>query len=217
MEEMRARPGWKQVPMPPAVASLPRDSRGYPVGWTTLWEPRDAPGRSSVIRSPEEGAVLWCYCATGTGTPLLGQMCPRRQRTAMARRRCQLCGTSIDRDAKVVFIAGESEGTAAQLVREPPLHAACAAYAARVCPYLVVGNRAGALRVAEAASYQLFEERVRPDSLDPQADMLREVFPLGSRAALRFGALENLLAAPAGTWVPFATWFAGLPPSSSQG
>ncbi|MGY3677343.1 hypothetical protein [Streptomyces sp. TE33382] len=215
MEETRARPGWQQVPMPSAVAGLPRDGRGYPVGWATLWEPRDAPGRSSVIRSPEEGAVLWCYCVTGTGTPLLGQVCPRRQRTAMARRRCQLCGTAIDRDVKVLFIAGRSEGKAAQLVREPPLHAACAAYAARVCPRLVVGDRAGALHVTEASSYELFEERVRPSGPDPEADMLREMFPLGSRAALRFGALENLLASPSGTWVPFAAWFAGLPPSGS--
>lgn len=198
--------------MPKGVALLPRDKRGYPVPWAALWEDGPDPDHRNAIRRTQHGLTLWCSCVIGHGIPLLGQLCPRRQRRAMLERRCQLCGRLVKVTTKVVFIGGSKFDKGHQrYVTEPPLHTACASYAARVCPRLVVGDRSGALRVAECQAYTLFEERVRPRNLNAAEELLTSILPYPASPHARHGsALQNVLAEPHAAWQPFDQWYNAL-------
>nr|BFD90985.1 hypothetical protein KitaXyl93_23450 [Kitasatospora sp. Xyl93] len=194
--------GWRQVPMPAEVKALPRDPRGYPVGWATLWES----GTRTLRIVAGTGPTLVCTCVPGCGRPLLGQVCPQRQRACMNERRCQLCGLRIKYRFRVVFVAGAPEGDGPGFVIEAPLHCSCASYAIQVCPHLITGHRGGDLQVAEVQEYRLLEQRVRPRSRDLSIGLLSRVFAPADADAHAFGALDNLVAIPQGPWTPAADW-----------
>jgi hypothetical protein len=111
-----------EVPMPSAVASRPRDARGYPVLAITPW--------------PD-------------GVPNFGLTSTERVLVCAVERRCAVCGTPLgDRGAWRVVAADEAVAildhgadyaNAAPTV-EPPGHRACMLYAAMICPFLVRPN-----------------------------------------------------------------------------
>jgi hypothetical protein len=114
-----------EVPMPPAVAALPRDDRGYPVLAITPWQ---------------------------DGRPKFGLTSTERVLICAVERRCAVCGTRLDPGAawRVVSAAeavamraaagaGRAFVNTAPTV-EPPGHRACMTYSAIVCPYLARPN-----------------------------------------------------------------------------
>ncbi|MER7671281.1 hypothetical protein ABTY61_22835 [Kitasatospora sp. NPDC096128] len=198
--------GWRQVPMPAAIKTLPRDGRGYPVGWATRWDS----GTMTVRNIADTGPTLVCTCVTGRGRPLLGQLCPQRQRACIDERRCQQCGQRIKNRHPALFIAGAPDTSGPDCVIEAPLHRSCAAYTIQVCPHLITGYRSDALYVAQVQNYLVLEQRARPERLDMahHTRMLTQPFIPGDPAAHAFGALDNLLAVPQGPWVPATQWLA---------
>nr|BEK71524.1 hypothetical protein KPHV_87510 [Kitasatospora purpeofusca] len=195
---------WLTVEMPPAIAALRRDSRGYPVPWATLWDN----GHDTKIAWPASGGpgVVGCSCWPGRGRPVLGQLCPVRQRACMTRRRCQLCGHAIATDEPAVFVSGRPNGRT-QHVAEPPLHPRCAAYALRVCPHLITGHRAGQVHVAETGEYLLLEEHVSPGADSALVTHVRLPGELPAPSAAP-SVLHHYLAVPAPPWTPADDWLA---------
>ncbi|MYY11031.1 hypothetical protein GT204_19490 [Streptomyces sp. SID4919] len=82
--------------------------------------------------------VLWMResVSPGRGRPEFGRVHLLRQRRAMRRLLCQVCGRSADRDGNgVLWLLGEHD--AAELTTtHPPLCVPCAAQSVRSCPYL---------------------------------------------------------------------------------
>lgn len=95
----------------------------------------------------DERGVLWTRVPSrpGQGRPEFGQVHARRQRRAMARRLCQVCGEPADRDADgVLWLVGEDPADRASwpdplLTAHPPVCAGCAVRSVRACPHLRVG------------------------------------------------------------------------------
>lgn len=120
--------------------------------------------------------VLWSRYvrAPGEGAPEFGGVHPWRQRHAMRRLLCQVCGGPADQDERgVLWLVGDDgRGWSDQDVTgHPPVCLRCAATARRVCPYL---RNSGllALRVRDAplvgVSGKLYEPRARnPVCLGP--------------------------------------------------
>ena len=97
------------VPIPPRMAQLPRDPRGYPVPVTVLI---DSSGRPQFTINDEE----------------------KRQKL-LAEDRCPICGTRIIGGRWFVggpLAAFHDHGA----YIDPPMHDECAHYALQVCPYL---------------------------------------------------------------------------------
>ncbi|MFL6113701.1 MAG: hypothetical protein ACJ786_20430 [Catenulispora sp.] len=116
----------RATPVPPAVAALPRDPRGYPIPAIT---PRDAEGRPT-------------FAITGTARTLI----------CSVERRCSICGTPMPPGpVHRVIAAAETEALAAALAAgrpaankapspEPPGHRDCMLFAAFTCPFLARPN-----------------------------------------------------------------------------
>jgi hypothetical protein len=114
-----------EVPMPVAVAALPRDQRGYPVLAITPW--RD-------------------------GEPRFGLTSTERVLVCAVERRCAICGTRlrpgdawrvVSAAEAVAMIDAQARGVAfvnAAPTVEPPGHRACMLYSAIICPYLARPN-----------------------------------------------------------------------------
>ncbi|MFJ9580627.1 hypothetical protein ACIRQF_30090 [Streptomyces sp. NPDC101191] len=179
---------WRDVPMPPAVARLPRNSAGRPVPGNIAWYEADDDGAILVTRDDELGGHVTCPCTPGRGTPRFGEQCPMQQRLLMRQRRCGLCTQAITPLAQLVFV-GESD---AAYYLEPPLHPLCAAYALKVCPVLHAAGES--IEVALTTSYTLAEDRITGVSAD--GALRRAVFPVGDPAAHHLAVLEFYLAFP---------------------
>jgi len=116
----------REAPVPPAIAALPHDPRGYPIPAIT---PRDAEGRPTFAIT---GAARTLICAI--------------------ERRCSICGTPMapgpvyrviapaETDAlAAAHAAGQSAANKAPSP-EPPGHRACMLFAAFTCPFLARPN-----------------------------------------------------------------------------
>jgi len=179
---------WRNVPMPPAVARLSRNSAGRPVPGNIAWYDPDDDGSILVTRDDELGGHVTCACTPGRGTPRFGEQCPVQQRRLMVQRRCGLCTQPIEPTAQLVFVGGID----AQYYLEPPLHPLCTAYALQVCPVLhAAGER---IEVALTQSYTLAEDRITGVSAD--GTLRRSTFPFGDLVARHLAVLEFYLAFP---------------------
>lgn len=94
------------APMPPAVAALPRDERGYPIPFFTA------------------------YVA---GRPDLRVSDPHKATRCDQHNLCWVCGTTLG--LEVAFIGGPLSMQNRQWA-DGPMHEACARYSAAVCPFL---------------------------------------------------------------------------------
>jgi hypothetical protein len=116
----------RDTPVPPAIAALPHDPRGYPIPAIT---PRDAEGHPTFAIT---GAARTLICAI--------------------ERRCSICGTPMaDGPVWRVIAAAETEALLAAREAgrvttnkapspEPPGHRACMLFAAFTCPFLARPN-----------------------------------------------------------------------------
>jgi hypothetical protein len=118
--------------------------------------------------------VLWTRYvrAPGEGKPRFGSVHPARQRQAMRRLLCQVCGAPADRNEQGVLwlMGGEAARgwSAEELTGHPPVCLRCAGQARRVCPHL---RRQGvlALRVRDAPVAGVFGKVYTPGSRGPTA------------------------------------------------
>lgn len=97
--------------------------------------------------------VLWARYTgdSGVGTPRFREVHPRRQRQAMRRLLCQVCGDPADQDERgILWLVGEAEKQwpGAETTGQPPVCLRCAGLASRACPYL--RRQTLALRVRRA-------------------------------------------------------------------
>jgi hypothetical protein len=98
---------WRDRPMPPAVAALPRDPRGYPI-----------------LYSIQQDDGTYNFLA----------MDPRRVMMCAQQHLCGVCGQSL---APPLSFVGGPLSLANRVYSEPPMHRACFDYAHAVCPFLV--------------------------------------------------------------------------------
>ncbi|REH18366.1 MULTISPECIES: hypothetical protein [unclassified Streptomyces] len=128
--------------------------------------------------------ILWLRMGAvrGAGTPILAGVNSQRQRQAMDRQLCQVCGaTTYGRtDGTHLYLLAEREGgpiTEGEQTASPPIHEDCAVEALRDCPHLREG--AVAARV----------ERPEPWGI---AGMLHDPATLAPRPSTRRGGLTFL-------------------------
>lgn len=100
------------VELPPRIAALPRDRRGYPIPFIVL---RDADGNPEF--TVNDTALLW---------------------RAIRENLCHVCGQALD--DRPWFIGGPGAALLngdRGVYRDGPLHHECMRFAARVCPHLI--------------------------------------------------------------------------------
>lgn len=98
--------------MPPRIAKLPIDARGYPVPWFVGW-----------IDGPEGPETV----------PDFRTMDGRKFRRAVKERLCWVCGEPLGR--WLTFPIGPM-CTITRSIAEPPCHLECAQWSVRNCPFL---------------------------------------------------------------------------------
>lgn len=98
--------------MPPRIAKLPVDARGYPVPWFVAWV--DGPDGPETV-------------------PEFRAMDRRKFRRAVKERRCWVCGDPLGR--WLTFPIGPM-CTITRSISEPPSHLECAQWSVRNCPFL---------------------------------------------------------------------------------
>ena len=101
----------------------------------------------------DDRGVLWMRhtSAPGVGTPQYKWVHPYRQRRAMERLLCQVCGGPADHDERgILWLLGQAEKPWAgrEVTAQPPVCLRCAVPASRTCPHL--RGRTLALRVGRA-------------------------------------------------------------------
>jgi hypothetical protein len=94
--------------MPPSIAALPRDDRGYPVPWFVAWI---------------------------DGKPEFRCMDPKKFKAAIETDLCWVCGQPLDPKGFKVFVIGPM-CVVNRVTSEPPSHEDCAVFSVRNCPFL---------------------------------------------------------------------------------
>lgn len=102
-------------PMPPRIAKLPRDHRGFPVPWFVTWF--------------KDGNV----CATGQGVPDFRVADAAKIAVAHRAHRCWVCGEGLGRH--LAFVIGPMCAIN-RVSSEPPSHHDCALFSAQACPFM---------------------------------------------------------------------------------
>lgn len=164
---------WRDVPMPPQIARLERDRRGYPIPYIAQRYPLLVPPPVD----PVLGMVA-CEDTSGPCQPLLGFMSEERQRRCFLKFRCQVCERSVARGARWLAGGVADMPLATFAFREPYVCGSCLRYAVQVCPGLVTGARSGGLRIVRVRSVELLAECVAPTVFDPNR-IVR--LPMGAR------------------------------------
>jgi hypothetical protein len=101
-------PDWRSVPLPPKLASRPKDERGYVVPFFVAWF---------------------------DGKPDFRIIDPAAMTACVRKQLCWLCGQPLGRN--MVFPIGPM-CSINRITSEPPSHRDCALYAVRVCPFLTI-------------------------------------------------------------------------------
>lgn len=100
--------------IPPRVAALPIEARGFPVPWFVQWF--------------EDGKPT-----DGTGVPDFRVVDERKLVRAVKEKRCWICGQRLG--VHLAFVIGPMCAIN-RVISEPPSHSDCAEFAARNCPFL---------------------------------------------------------------------------------
>ncbi|OEV11444.1 hypothetical protein AN218_13015 [Streptomyces nanshensis] len=124
------------------------------VPYITQWSGERAPKSELVIRrgrlafaderpyDRDSNGVLWSRVPSqpGKGKPEFGKVHALRQRNAMERLLCQVCGKAADRNQDgILWLLGEapdSSGDSGVLTAHPPLCLPCAHASVSACPHL---------------------------------------------------------------------------------
>lgn len=126
------------IPIPPAIAKLPRDAQGYPL--------------------PFFAARI----GDGQRTPAVAD---RRKAELCAKKRwCWICGQPIQ--STVCFIAGPN-ACAAGRFSDGPMHPACAEFSVQVCPYMALSKVERLTERKEAAFAGRIEDPAHFDAAKP--------------------------------------------------
>lgn len=126
------------------------------VPWTVSWSAEE---RFFLARDPNFGARAVCQeSAPGQGKPLFGKPHMDRQRQAMAKGLCDLCGKPLKLATKVSLSRARpmphgAEGWAILQV-EPMLHRACALESMRFCPALKTQIAEGSLQIRQVTRWR---------------------------------------------------------------
>ena len=102
-------------PLPPRVARLPRDYRGFPVPWFVQWFVDDKPA------------------TPGDGAPDFRVADSRKLKRAIGEARCWVCGDILGKHK--AFTIGPMCAVN-RVSSEPPAHRDCAIFSAVACPFL---------------------------------------------------------------------------------
>jgi len=149
------------VPKSPAIAALPTTGRGMPVPYITLYRPNDGHDVTYTVRATR-GPMCACTCKLGEGRPVIGVQCVSRQRRAMRKKLCGVCGQDLHPGDDIIFIGpGEtfahgSDGSTVPASIEAPLHPECAAYSALTCPRLL--HQPATITLAVMREYSLADQ-----------------------------------------------------------
>ena len=103
-------------PLPPSMAGLPKDQRGYPVPYFVAWFKDGKPSRR------------------GEGEPDFRVVLPHMPMFAFRNQRCWVCGGFLGR--RRVYVIGPM-CVVNRVTSEPPSHRECAEFAAKACPFLI--------------------------------------------------------------------------------
>jgi len=101
--------------LPPRVARLPVDSRGFPVPWFVAWLRLGEPSNP------------------GTGVPDFRVVDTRKLVRAVADNLCWVCGDRLGKH--LAFVIGPMCAIN-RVISEPPSHRDCAIFSATACPFL---------------------------------------------------------------------------------
>lgn len=99
--------------------------------------------------------VLWVRApsARGRGEAYLGKVHPLRQRQAMLRMLCQVCGLPTADDEERLFLVRDTGGkpiVEGEKTASPPVHEECAQETVRDCPHLRQGHTAARVKYPRA-------------------------------------------------------------------
>lgn len=155
----QTKKSWRDVPMPPKIAAMDRDPRGFPIGHIAM--------RYPVLVPPKIDSVLGfvaCEDRNGELELDLGHMSEERQRDCWFNYRCQVCYADLRRKKR--YLAGGVDDNALDdfLFREPYVCGTCLGYALQVCPGLVTGAKKNELRVVHVTTEpRFYAERIGAD------------------------------------------------------
>lgn len=144
------------VAIPPDVPMWGR----FPVPWVARWTGEKTGNTFQVGYAPPTGApfILWNgtepvidehgirwqpEAVTRAGTPLFGELNTYRQRMAMRRARCQICGQAMPRENMSWLMAASQwqPGPVDGLTTNPPTCETCIPLSLAVCPFMSKRNR----------------------------------------------------------------------------
>jgi hypothetical protein len=130
---------------------------GVPVPYTVSWTDEE---HFHVASCPHAGGRAICQAvAPGEGKPRFGKPHSQRQREAIARGLCDLCGRPLRLRTKVSLSHARPRGLGASgfaiLQAEPLLHKECAAESLRHCPSLKRDIAAGTLFVRQVTRWRV--------------------------------------------------------------
>lgn len=131
---------------------------GIPVPWTVSWSAENIGGFHLAPCPFADGRRAICQAvAPGEGKPRFGAPHMQRQREAIARELCDLCGRPLKLTTKVSLsharMRAGAEGPCVMQV-EPMLHKACAAISMRHCPSLKRDLAAGTMFVRQVKRWR---------------------------------------------------------------
>lgn len=98
-------------PIPPRIAALPRDHRGYPVPYFVAW----------VDGKPDHRIID-----------------PNKMRDAVKFRKCWICGEPLG--SHLAFVVGPM-CSIHRISAEPPMHKECALFSVQACPFLSIPEK----------------------------------------------------------------------------
>ncbi|WP_330339437.1 hypothetical protein [Streptomyces sp. NBC_00557] len=176
--------------MPTVEAAAVRPMRyweGIPVPFIAAWSGERIPPQPLALRVGRGGVglgfqdedshvdrqlgALWMRMpATRSGRPQFEMVHALRQRQAMTRLLCQMCGgptIGTRRDERTLFLLGSADGEPiadGEQTTSPPLHAACALLAVDHCPFLRKGWAAAL--VSHTPSWGVAGKLYDPDTLE---------------------------------------------------
>lgn len=130
---------------------------GVPVPFTASWSAEDG---IYVGACPHAQARAFCQpVAPGQGKPRFGQPHSQRQREAIARDLCDLCGRSLRNRTKVSLsharVRANGAGGPTVLQVEPLLHRECAAVCLEHCPSLQQDIQAGRVEIRQVTRHRV--------------------------------------------------------------
>lgn len=178
---------WRPPKVPKRIDRLPKDRTGRPVPFVAPWDEKGVE-HEQVIRTKKYGLLLNCTCVIGQGKPILGVLCPDRQRKAMIQNLCQICGEKIEGQRRIFVGDYRGEGAEADKFQEPPMHEECARYSLLACPALQRKLDGVAVHVADKVDHCEWRNNMlgNPNAIG--------LFPVGAVTAEMYGVLNFYVA-----------------------